>query len=286
MARGNKDIAATRRDLISELTDLFPGNEAVSIARMVLDHVGYSEYTILKNPSAEPEQQIRSEITKIVNELQKNRPIQYILGQTRFFDLPFYVDERVLIPRPETEELVSQVLQESNSTSPRILDIGTGSGCIAITLAHYIPNSKTDAIDIEPGTIEVARKNAARNNAAVNFYRANILELADDPGDVQYDLIVSNPPYVTQTDQLMMHPRVTKNEPGTALFVSDADPLVFYRAIAKYGLYALAKGGAVWVEINELFGKETTALFMEAGFKNPRLMKDIHGKDRFIKAEI
>ncbi len=286
MVREKQDIAATRRELISELADLFPGNEAVSIARMVLDHVGYSEYTILKNPSAEPEQQIRSEITKIVNELQKNRPIQYILGETRFFDLHFYVDERVLIPRPETEELVSQVLQESNSTSPRILDIGTGSGCIAITLSHYLPNSKTDAIDSEPGTIEVAGKNAARNSAAVNFYLANILELADNPGDVQYDLIVSNPPYVTQTDQLMMHPRVTKNEPATALFVSDADPLVFYRAIAKYGLHALAEGGAAWVEINERFGNETKALFKEAGFKNARLMKDIHGKDRFIKAEI
>ncbi len=286
MVREKQDIAATRRELISELSDLFSGNEAVSIARMVLDHVGYSEYTILKNPSAEPEQQIRSKITKIVNELQKNRPIQYILGETRFFDLHFYVDERVLIPRPETEELVSQVLQESHSTSPRILDIGTGSGCIAITLSHYLSNSKTDAIDSEPGTIEVARNNAARNNAAVNFYRANILELADDPGEVQYDLIVSNPPYVTQTDQLMMHPRVTKNEPGTALFVSDADPLVFYRAIAKYGLHTLAKGGAAWVEINERFGNETKALFKEAGFKNTRLMKDIHGKVRFIKAEI
>jgi release factor glutamine methyltransferase len=180
--------------------------------------------------------------------------------------------------------MVNQVLQESNSTDPRILDIGTGSGCIAITLSHYIPHSKTDAIDIEAGAIEVARKNAARNNAAVNIHHDSILELADDPGDVQYDLIVSNPPYVTRSDKLMMHPRITGNEPESALYVSDDDPLVYYRAIAKYGIRTLAGEGAVWVEINEQFGSETSALFTEAGFKNVRLMRDIQGKNRFIKA--
>lgn len=284
MVLAKKDIATTRRDLITGLADLFPGNEAVSIARMILEHAGFSEYSILKDPAAEPDAASRSEITKIVNELQKNRPIQYILGESQFFDLYFYVDERVLIPRPETEEMVNQVLQENRLTDPRILDIGTGSGCIAITLSHYISRSTVKAIDSEPGAIEVARKNAARNNAKVHFSCKSILKLAENPGDDRYDLIVSNPPYVTQSDKLMMHPRVTANEPQSALFVTDEDPLVFYRAIAGFGMLALADAGAVWVEINENLGEETTRLFRDTGFENVRLLKDIHGKDRFIKA--
>lgn len=286
MSREKTDIATLKRELITELADLFPGNEAVSIARMILEHAGYSEYSILKDPAAEPGVESRSEITKIVNELQKNRPIQYILGETQFFDLFFYVDERVLIPRPETEELVNQVLQENRFSHPRILDIGTGSGCIAVTLSHYIPQSTVDAIDSEPGAVEVARKNAARNNAKVNISLASILDLADDPGDTRYDLIVSNPPYVTDADKLMMHPRVTNNEPQSALYVPDEDPLLFYRAIAVFAKTALTDNGAVWVEINENFGKETSMLFSNHDFGTVRLLKDIHGKDRFIKATL
>lgn len=284
MTRGIKDIATTRRELITTLADLFPGNEAVSIARMILEHVGYSEYHILKDPSAEPDHQSRSEITKIVKELQKNRPIQYILGETQFFDLRFFVDERVLIPRPETEELVNHILRENNTPTPRILDIGTGSGCIAVTLAHYIPGSRVAALDIEPGATEVAGINAGRNNVSVHIFHANILELARKPDNTSYDLIVGNPPYVTESDKLAMHPRVTTHEPAAALYVSDEDPLIFYRAIATYGKSALPDGGSAWVEINERFGKETMSLFTKEGYGNVRLLKDIHGKDRFIKA--
>jgi len=284
MTRGIKDIATTRRELIRTLTDLFPGNEAVSVARMILEHSGYPEYRILKVPSAEPDHQSRSEITKIVKELQKNRPIQYILGETQFFDLRFFVDERVLIPRPETEELVNHILQENNTPTPRILDIGTGSGCIAVTLAHYISGSRVAAMDIEPGAIDVAGTNARRNNVSINMMHANILELARQPDNARYDLIVSNPPYVTESDKLTMHPRVTTHEPATALYVSDQDPLIFYRATATYGKSVLADGGSVWVEINERFGKETMSLFTKEGYGNIRLLKDIHGKDRFIKA--
>jgi release factor glutamine methyltransferase len=284
MTRVKKDIATTRRELITALADLFPGNEAVSIARLILEHTGYSDDRILKDPSAEPDLQSRSEITKIVNELQKNRPIQYILGETEFFNLPFFVDERVLIPRPETEELVHHILLENKIPAPRILDIGTGSGCIAITLARNLPGSTVTAMDIEPGAIEVAKKNAARNNARIEFLNASILEPDAVKHNLRYDLVVSNPPYVTQADKLLMHPRVTAYEPGSALFVPDDDPLLFYRAIAVYGKSVLDEGGTVWVEINENFGMETGALFTGEGYRNTRLIKDIHGKDRFIKA--
>lgn len=284
MTRVIKDIVTTRRELITTLADLFPGNEAVFIARMILEHAGYSEYHILKDPSAEPDLQSRSKIKKIVNELQKNRPIQYILGETEFFNLHFIVDERVLIPRPETEELVNHILQENKSAAPRILDVGTGSGCIAITLAHYISGSKVTAMDSEPGAIEVAKKNADRNNARVEFLLADILEMAGNPGYHRYDLVVSNPPYVTESEKLEMHPRVTTHEPAAALYVSNEDPLIFYRAIATYGKSALAGDGSVWVEINERFGKETMSVFTNEGYGSVRLLKDIHGKDRFIKA--
>ena len=285
MDKGLQTISQIRRSLIHQLSESFPGNEAFSIVRLILEHLGFTENSVLKNPSAEVTFKIESKITKIVNELKKNRPIQYILGQTNFLDLTFLVNEHVLIPRPETEEMVSLILKEKCCNDPYIIDIGSGSGCISIALAHNIPGSRVSAMDVDKKSIQLAEKNASIHNVTVNFMHQSIFDAGTGFGEATYDIIVSNPPYVTQTDKLSMSPNVTEHEPAIALFVNDDDPLVFYREIIRFSENSLANKGSVWVEINERFGKETSQLFIDAGYGEVLLLKDIHGKDRFIKAK-
>jgi release factor glutamine methyltransferase len=285
MDKGLQTISQIRRSLIHQLSESFPGNEASSITRLILEHVGFTEKSVFMNPSSEVTFETTSKITKIVNELKKNRPIQYILGQTWFMDLPFLVNEHVLIPRPETEEMVSLILQDNCCKEPSVIDIGCGSGCIAITLAHYIPASKVSAMDVDAMALQVSRKNALLHHVTVNFMHQSIFDAGTGSGENTYDIIVSNPPYVTQSDKLLMSANVTEFEPGIALFVSDDDPLIFYREIIRFSENNLSEKGTIWVEINERFGAETSQLFFDAGYGALKLLKDIHGKDRFIKAK-
>ncbi|MEX0980891.1 MAG: peptide chain release factor N(5)-glutamine methyltransferase [Bacteroidales bacterium] len=283
MNNGSKTISEIRRFLVAQLSKLFSENEAASTTRLILEHVGFNEYAILKEPSVQINSKTQSEITKIVYELKKNRPIQYILGQTSFMDLSFLVDEQVLIPRSETEELVSRILSKNKVGNPRIIDIGCGSGCIAIALAHYIPNSIVSAMDIDAGALRLAKKNALLNHVKVNFIHQSIFETETAPQEDPYDIIISNPPYVTPADKLSMLPNVTDYEPDLALYVPIDDPLVFYKEIIKFSKNRLSDSGEIWVEINENFGNETKQLFLDAGYKDAELLEDIHGKDRFIK---
>ncbi len=272
--------------MINQLSEIVPGNEAVSLTRLILEHVGYPELTILTNPYAEIPEKTRSEITKIVGELKKNRPIQYILGKVHFLGLMLHVDEHVLIPRTETEELVLKIIEETPVTGrPTIIDIGCGSGCISIALAHSIPDSKVSAMEIDESALIIAKKNALLNNVHVNFIHQSIFEPWKGPEEDQFDIIVSNPPYVTESDKLLMPLNVTEAEPGIALYVSDDEPLTFYQAIIRFSEKRLAETGTVWVEINERFGNETVQLFADAGFGKVLLLEDIHGKDRFICAK-
>jgi len=277
-------IFKLRQSLLQEISELYPGNEAVSIVRLILEHAGFSEYSMLKDPSQTVNRKTQAEITKIVKELNKNKPIQYILGECFFYDLRFAVNEKVLIPRPETEELVSNILQECSKASPSILDIGCGSGCISVALAKNIPGSVVYALDVDEKILETARKNALENDTKLTFLLKNILE--EDPGttELKFDLIVSNPPYVTPGDRLFMAANVLQFEPERALFTPEDDPLIFYRAIIRVAHKHLRKDGAIWVEINERLGEETKDLFSRSGFGRVRLLKDIHGKDRFIQA--
>ena len=206
MNKGSQTISEFRRSLIAQLSELFSENEAASITRLILEQSGLNEYAILKEPTTQINSKILSEITKIVYELKKNRPIQYILGKTWFSDLSFLVNEHVLIPRPETEELVSQILSENKVINPRIIDIGCGSGCIAIALAHHIPNSYVSAMDIDAGALQVAKKNALLNHVGVNFIHQSIFDIETSCEENPYDIIVSNPPYVTAADKLSMSP--------------------------------------------------------------------------------
>ena len=237
----------------------------------------------------------------ILAQLKKEIPIQYILGTTEFFGLKFNVNENVLIPRPETEELVDWIIENlkieewtdekmegfkdrgvERRRDVKILDIGTGSGCIAISLAKNIPNAHVFAIDVSARALEVAKKNAEMNEVSVTFLEKNILETEDLLA--QFDLIVSNPPYVRNLEKEEIKKNVLDNEPHLALFVDDLDALIFYRKIALLATKNLSFGGQLFFEINQYLGKEMIDLLNELGFQNVKLRKDIYGNDRMTRA--
>ncbi|MBC7438538.1 MAG: peptide chain release factor N(5)-glutamine methyltransferase [Flavobacterium sp.] len=221
----------------------------------------------------------------ILKQLKKEIPIQYILGTTSFFGLEFLVNENVLIPRPETEELVDWILKEAAQLQyNEILDIGTGSGCIAISLAKNLKNTQVFALDISGKALETAKKNAEINVVDVFFINCNILET--DDLNQKFDLIVSNPPYVRNLEKAEIKKNVLDNEPHLALFVEDNDALIFYRKIAELAIKNLNLNGKLFFEINQYLGSETINLLKDFGFKNIKLRKDIYGNDRMIMASL
>lgn len=224
----------------------------------------------------------------IKEKLQLEIPIQYILGTTSFFDLEFEVDKNVLIPRPETEELVELIISRNlkiqKSKNLKILDIGTGSGCIAISLAKNLPNATVLAIDISEKALQIAQKNAKTNEVKVTFIQINILEIDDLLED--FDIIVSNPPYVRQLEKYEIKKNVLDNEPHLALFVDDNDALIFYRKIAELALKNLSQNGKLYFEINQYLVKETVNLLQKMNFINIELKKDIYGNDRMISCSL
>lgn len=223
----------------------------------------------------------------ILEQLKQEIPIQYILGTTHFYGLDFGVNPSVLIPRPETEELVEWIIRDCfvphNDKNLKILDIGTGSGCIAISLAKNILNAQIFAIDISEKALAVAKKNALINNVNCVFIKKNILETYDL--EQEFDIIVSNPPYVRNLEKQEIKKNVIENEPHLALFVEDNDALVFYKKIAELAQKNLSKDGSLYFEINQYLGKEMVNLLEKMNFKNIELRKDIYGNDRMIKAD-
>lgn len=222
------------------------------------------------------------ELEEILARLQKHEPIQYVLGFTEFYGLHFHVTPSVLIPRPETEELVSLIIQENLGCSSRILDIGSGSGCIAISLSHYLPLAEVHSWDVSSEALQIAMKNNAKLETSVLFQQINVLEY--QPKDEKFDVIVSNPPYVTISEKEEMEANVLEWEPHLALFVPDEDPLLFYRRIAEKGLQMLTDDGKLYFEINQAFGKETAHLLESIGYREVNIIKDLSGKDRIVKA--
>ena len=216
-------------------------------------------------------------------QLKNEYPIQYIIGEVEFMDLTFEVNENVLIPRPETEELINWVLSaEEGSEEMSILDIGTGSGCIPIILAHSLAKSSVTSFDISEKAIEVAKKNAIKNKVELKLVVQNILSI--DTLDASYDIIISNPPYVRESEKAQMKNNVLKYEPDIALFVSDDDPLIFYRHIARLAIKSLKPSGVLYFEINQYLGSTLCKLLKDLGFKEIELKKDIYGADRMIRA--
>ena len=274
-----------RRHYSSELEKIYGSDEANALIMILLEH--YFSIDRVKI-AMEPELRLsESELLTLhfaVKELLKNKPIQYVLGETEFCGMKFFVEEGVLIPRPETEEMVRQLAVGHWPLAAKILDIGTGSGCIAISLAKLLKDSVVTAVDVSEKALEFAKKNAAENDADVRFVLDDILnpknpELIDN----QYDIIVSNPPYVCDSEKSEMRANVLDFEPSSALFVSDNDPLIFYRKILEFAQKTLKPNGQIWFEINEKLGQEMQNLCLEKGFKNVEIIKDFRGKDRILK---
>ena len=274
-----------RRHYSSELEKIYGSDEANALIMILLEH--YFSIDRVKI-AMEPELRLsESELLTLhfaVKELLKNKPIQYVLGETEFCGMKFFVEEGVLIPRPETEEMVRQLAVGHWPLAAKILDIGTGSGCIAISLAKLLKDSVVTAVDVSEKALEIAKKNAAENDADVRFVLDDILnpknpELIDN----QYDIIVSNPPYVCDSEKSEMRANVLDFEPSSALFVSDNDPLIFYRKILEFAQKTLKPNGQIWFEINEKLGQEMQNLCLEKGFKNVEIIKDFRGKDRILK---
>ena len=243
--------------------------------------------TVLK-PDFIIDDTILSELKSTLKRLQKEEPIQYILGETEFYGLPFIVNKNTLIPRPETEELVEWILleiakiQDCITPTLSVLDIGTGTGCIPISLAKNLTDVKITAIDISQEALKVAKQNATLNNVEITFLEMDILKTHQL--EKQYDIIVSNPPYVRELEKAEIKNNVLQNEPHLALFVEDHTPLIFYAKIADLAKQCLTKEGILFFEINQYLGKETIEMLEQKGFKNIELKKDVFGNDRMIQA--
>ena len=266
-----------------ELHALYPAEELRSFQNLAFEHyLKYSPTQVYLNQNELLSSDVLQELEGILNGLKKQEPIQYLLGQTEFYDLPFSVNNHVLIPRPETEELVRLIVEDVKIHQARILDIGTGSGCIAISLAKYIENSQVSAMDVSAEALAVAKQNAIKNKVDVQFLLDDILNPSMRT-ETLLDVIVSNPPYVRELEREQMQYNVLDNEPHLALFVDDYDALKFYRAICQFASAHLKKGGSLYFEINEAFGKETAELMKSFGISNVEIRKDLFGKDRMAK---
>ena len=268
----------------SELQGLYPDTEIKSFSNLIIEKIsGFSRTEIIVNKNTLFSEKQRHVIENFIAKLKEYIPIQYILGETEFFGLPFRVNESVLIPRPETEELVDWIRNENDrNANLGILDIGTGSGCIAISLKHEFTNATVDAFDISEKALETAQSNATLNKLEVNFSKVDILNTPEM--EQKWDIIVSNPPYVTELEKSGILPNVLDYEPHLALFVPDNNPLLFYHCIAIFAQQHLKPRGKLYFEINRQFGKATVDLLTAMGFGNVELRKDISGNDRMVRA--
>ena len=271
-------------EAVTRLVRIYDANEARSIAFLLLEgQFGLSRAAVLAGkavPLPDPAGWGES-----LRRLESHEPVQYVTGLAHFYGLPFRVNPQVLIPRPETEELVEWVVREHAGRPVRILDVGTGSGCIAVSLAKALPRATVSALDVSPGALQTARENAAFNGAAVHFLEADVLrwETAPALAGLTFDVVVSNPPYVTVGEKPSMRANVTDFEPHLALFVPDADPLLFYRVLAAFCRQRLSPGGACYLEINEQFPGPTEAVLREAGLSGTQVHTDLFGKPRHVK---
>ncbi|MCK5441135.1 MAG: peptide chain release factor N(5)-glutamine methyltransferase [Maribacter sp.] len=268
-----------------ELDCIYPSEEVDSFFYLAIGHyLDLERFVLALEPNLVISKMQEQPLFEALAQLKLERPVQYILGMTQFMDLDFKVNENVLIPRPETEELVRWIISdcENQESKINILDIGTGSGCIAIALAKNLKNAKVYALDISEGALEIVKENAVSNQVNVELVRADILIL--DKLGIKFDIIVSNPPYVRMVEKNKMKSNVVEYEPGIALFVSDDDPLVFYRKIVEFAHSNLKKDGMLYFEINQYLAKETKEL-LEDFFSEIELRKDMFGNDRILKGK-
>ena len=270
------------KQINTALSGCYSAGEVSALTRIIATELlGVSQMTYFLKEGVTLTAEQQTLLDNAIERLKKQEPIQYILGYCDFCGLRFKVTQATLIPRPETSELVEWIASEANGNES-ILDIGTGSGCIAVSLAHKLPKSKTTAWDISPDALAVATGNSKANGCSVAFKQVDIL--AYRPTGEQFDIIVSNPPYIKENEKEAMHANVLDWEPHTALFVPDSDPLLFYRTIAEKGLQILKPGGRLYFEINRAHGKETMEMLASLGYTNIELRKDVADNDRMIRA--
>jgi len=268
-----------------QLKDFYPEPEIKSFCYLIMESVcNMDKSSVLRSKDKQLSSNEYAGIQEIIEELKKYRPIQYILGETEFYGLKFNVDENVLIPRPETEELVEWIIKEEKSPL-KILDIGTGSGCIAVALAKHFPEAEVFALDISDKALDVARRNAMKNQADVHFFQHDILK--DEPfTSLTFDCIVSNPPYITLKEKTAIAKNVLDYEPHQALFVPNENPLLFYVRIADFACKHLKEAGSLYFETNSSYGQESARMLESRKFRSVKLLKDISKNDRIIIAKL
>ena len=271
-------------EIKESLKGVYSESEAGALAKLLLMEVfGFSTLELYGGKDKAISEKERSLLNDIIKRLLQNEPIQYILGVETFCGLNFRVDKNVLIPRPETQELVEWILSDNkNLKDGRILDIGTGSGCIAITLAKNLPEVEVEAWDVSKGALQIATQNASDNKVRVHFVEQDVLAFI--PQGTYFDVMVSNPPYITEVEKNEMEANVLEWEPETALFVQDNDALLFYREIAALGCVMLKPGGMLYFEINRAYGAEMVEMLNGMGYSFVELRKDLFGNDRMVKA--
>ena len=295
-------IGETYTWMTDRLKAIYDEREAASVTGLVMEsRMGFRHIDRILRRSEPLDPSAETRLAADVDALLRNEPVQYVLGEAWFDGLLLKVDRHVLIPRPETEELVQWVATDtaaaqasspapastpsSGAARPAILDIGTGSGCIPVALRRRLPHAELTGLDISPDALAVARENGTRYAPAVQWVQADILDENHWNDLPVYDIIVSNPPYIASAERSDMHTRVLAHEPHLALFVPDEDPLLFYRGIARFCKTRLCAGGALYLEINEALGEKTKTLLQEEGFGEIILKKDLQEKDRMIRAK-
>ena len=264
------------------LSGIVEPHEAQAMIRVICEDIfNYDAVDVALRQDSELPEFAQQRVSDVISRLHRHEPLQYIVGSARFHGHKFKVTPAVLIPRPETEQLVDLIVDENPASDLRVLDIGTGSGCIAISLARALKFAQIDALDVSRDALAVARDNAAALKAKVRFFESDIL--LPQPA-ATYDIIVSNPPYICWSEREAMERNVKDYEPGQALFVPDNDPLLFYKSIAPYAMQSLDKGGRLYLEINQRFGREVKQLLEDNGFDEVRIIEDSYGKVRFAAA--
>lgn len=283
MVNNIRTIRDIKPYMVRELISIYPEPEINALSTIIIKTMfGISRLHSLTRPDDSVPGKKADEIIRICNELKTGKPIQYILGETSFYNCVIKVNPEVMIPRPETEELVDLIIKENKGCSGEILDAGCGSGCISIALAVNLPGTRVTGIDICEGAVKTSEENAILNDVNVTFMVADILN-PNHNLKVNAGIIVSNPPYIRESEKEQMAKNVLDFEPQNALFVPDSDPLLYYKAIIKMSETILISGGKIYFEINEAMGRQMTELLKSSGFSSVEIIRDINGKNRIVK---
>lgn len=280
-------LKQVEKEFLKRLSHLYDAQEIKEIFLLIAEEIlALSRTNIILQRNIELAEEDNSKLEKLLSSLESGIPLQYTLGYAWFYGMKLHVNEAVLIPRPETEELVALILKENQHTHPKIIDIGTGSGCIPIAIKKHLYEAEVWAMDISSEALEVAATNAENENCVINFIETDILHVDDSFSQQKFDIIVSNPPYITPSEKAAMAAHVLKHEPHIALFIPEDKPLLFYEAIAVFAKEHLSERGKLYFEINRRFGKELQSMLEGLGFVDVRIHQDMYSADRMVSCGI